>query len=267
MIRMTDRAQERVDAYVGRVRRALAAHPDVDAEEVAGDVRAHVEEALREVPDPVGEDDVIVVLDRLGSPGRWAPTGEVGGWRRVVGRVRSGPDDWRLAYLCIALTGVAILTVPFGVGVLLLLPAFVLARGVVALSEERGEPLGAQRWLVLPALIVVYAGVGVTVLGLPVLVSPIVFSTGGAIEFLSRRYDTGYPAPGTPEHFVRSLGWVVTALGAWWAALGGLAVARPGAVRAALRPLADRFRPAHARIPMLLGVALALLGTVLLVLA
>lgn len=267
MIRMTDRASERVDEYVSRVRRALAPHPDVDADEVADDVRAHVVEALRDRPEPVGEDDVAGVLDRLGSPGRWAPAEDLGGWRGVMARIRRGPDDWRLAYVCFAVSVLAFVTIPLGVGILLMIPAFVLARGAVALAEERGESLGAQRWLVYPALIFVYVWLALALLTAPIALSPVVFATGGLIDFLGRSYDFAYPEPGTSEHWLTSAAWVVTALGAWWSALGGIAATRPGWVRSLFRPFADRFRRGRAWIAVLIGILVALVGVVTLVLA
>lgn len=266
MIRMTDRAEERVEAYVGRVRSALAFHSDIDADEVARDVRDHVEEALRDRPEPVGEDDVAAVLDRLGSPGRWAPAGEVRGWRGVLERIRGGPGDWRLAYLCLAVTVLGLATVPIGVGILLLLPAFVLARAVVELSEERGETLGARRWLVYPALHVVYAALALLLFAAPAGLWASVFSPGGLVDSFGGGPGT-YPEPGTPAYLRWSVGWTLAAQGAWWCALGGIAAARPGWVRAAFRPFADGFRRARAWVPVLLGVLVSLAGVALLVLA
>ena len=266
MIRMTDRARERVEAYLDRVRRALSGHPDVDADEVATDVRAHIEEALSGRPEPVGEDDVVEVLERLGAPGRWAPAEEVGGWRALLTRIRRGPDDWRLAYLCFALTFVGILTAPFG-GFLLLVPAFVLARGAWALSEERGEAVGSKRWLVYPALIVVYGLVVAVLIGWPIAASAPVFATGGLVDFLQESYDVAYPEPGTPAHWTRSLGWTLVGTGAWWSVLGGVAAVRPGWVRSVFRPFADRFRRALAWGPVVAGVVVALAGIVVLALA
>ncbi|MDX1624161.1 MAG: hypothetical protein R3199_09280 [Gemmatimonadota bacterium] len=257
MIRMTDQARERVDGYVANVRRALRPHPEVDADEVASDVRAHIEEALRGSDEPAREDEVIAVLDRLGSPGRWVPEEELGGLHGIIARIRRGPDDWRLAYLCLGLTVLGILAAPVG-GALLLLPAFVLARGALTVADERGEPMHAQRWLVYPALVLVYVPVSLVLLLLPVALSPAMFATGGLVEYLDR----SYPAPGTPGHFVTSVGWTVVATGAWWAVLGGIAAVRPGLVRTLLRPFADRFRRAAAWIPVLVGVAVSVAGIV-----
>lgn len=263
MIRMTDLATERVETYLDRVRRALAGRREVDADEVVADVRFHIEEALRERPDPVGEDDVAAVLDRLGSPGRWGPGEDVGGWRGTLARIRRGPDDWRLAYLCVGLTAVAVLAAPFG-GLLLLLPAFVLARGTLALAEEREQPLGAQRWLVYPALVAVYLPLAALLLLLPVLASPAVFSPGGLIDWLGGMWDIPFPAHGTPEHWTRSAAWTAVATGAWWSVLGGIAAVRPAWIRRLFLPFAERLRRSHAWWPVLVGVLASLAGITLL---
>jgi hypothetical protein len=259
MIRMTDRAQNRVDEYLGRVRRALSGHSEVDADEVLADVRIHLEEALRERPEPIGEDDVADVLDRLGSPGRWAPAEDLGGWRGLLGRILRGPDDWRLAYLCFGLTIVGLLAAPIG-GVLLLIPAFVLARGALALADERDQPLGTQRWLVYPVLILVYLPLGLELLLWPISVAIPVFATGGLVDWLQGTWDIAYPPPGTSEHWLRSVAWTAVTTGAWWSVIGGVAAVRPAWVRGLFRPFAEGFRRSHAWGPVLIGVIASLAG-------
>lgn len=259
MIRLTDQGQDRLDEYLGRVRRALSGHPEIDHEEVVADVQSHVEEALRERPAPVGEDDVTAVLDRLGAPGRWAPAEERRGWRGTLARIRGGPDDWRLAYLCFGLTLVALIAMPFG-GILLLIPAFVLARGTLALAEERDQPLEAQRWLVYPVLVAVYVPLAAVILLWPVLVSPAVFSPGGLIDFLQGMWRIPFPPHGSPEHWTRSAAWTAVATGAWWSVVGGTAAIRPVLVRRLFLPFASGFRRSQAWAPVLIGVLASLAG-------
>lgn len=267
MIRMTDRARERLEEYLSLVRRALAPRAGVDADEVARDVRAHVEEALRDHPEPIGEDAVAGVLERLGSPGRWGPPEEAGGWRGALARIRTGPDDWRLAWLCFGLTALGFATLPLGVGALLVLPPFVLARGVVALADERGEPLGAKRWLTYPVLLLVYGLLGLALLAMPIAISPALFARGGLVDFLVGTFGLSYPAHGTSAHWVRSAAWTATGLGAWWLAFAGIAAARPRWVRAVFRPFGSGFTRRRAWSSLLLGFVLALLGTAALVFA
>ena len=259
MIRLTDRGQERLDEYLARVRRALLGYAEVDPDEVTADVRAHVEEALRERPAPVGEDDIAAVLERLGNPGRWAPAEQRRGWRGALARIRRGPDDWRLAYLCLGLTAVAVIAAPFG-GLLLLLPAFVLARGALSLAEEHDQSSEGQRWLVYPALVAVYVPLAAVILLWPVLASSAVFSPGGLVDWLQQMWAIPFPPHGTPEHWSRSAAWTTVANGAWWSIAGGVAAVCPRWVRQLFLPFADGFRRSHAWAPMLIGVLMSLAG-------
>lgn len=263
MIRLTDRGQERLDEYLARVRRALSGHPEIDHEEVVADVRSHIEEAIRERPAPVGEDDVTAVLDRLGSPGRWAPIEERRGWRGTLARIRRGPDDWRLAYLCFGLTVVALIAAPFG-GLLLLIPAFVLARGTLALAEERDQTLQAQRWLVYPALVAAYLPLAILLLLWPVLASSAVFSPGGLVDWMQGMWSIPFPPHGSPEHWTHAAAWTAVATGAWWSVVGGVAAVRPTWVRRLFLPFAGGFRRSHAWGPVLIGVLASLAGIALL---
>lgn len=259
MICMTDRAQDRVDEYLDRVRRALSGHPEVDPDEVVADVRFHIEEFLRERPTPVGEDELTEVLDQLGSPGRWAPAEELGGWRGLVARIRRGPDDWRLAYLCFGLTVVAVIAAPFG-GLLLLIPAFVLGRGTFAIAQERDQPLGAQRWLIYPALVAVYVPLAIVILLWPVLGSGAVFSPGGIVDWMQGMWDIPFPPHGSSEHLTSSVAWTAVATGAWWSVVGGIAAARPLWVRRLFLPFAGGLRRSHAWAPVLIGVLVSVAG-------
>jgi hypothetical protein len=259
MIRMTDRAQERVDEYLGRVRRALSGYPEIDSDEVVADVRSHIQTSLRERPEPVGEDELTEVLGQLGSPGRWAPAEELGGWRGAMARIRRGPDDWRLAYLCFGLTVLAVIAAPFG-GLLLLIPAFVLGRGTFAIAEERDRPLGAKRWLVVPALVAAYLPLAVVILLWPVLVSGAVFSPGGLMDWMQQMWDMPFPPHGSPAHWIHAVAWTAVVTGAWWSAVGGIAASRPMWVRRLFLPFAGGFRRSHAWGPVLIGVLASVAG-------
>jgi hypothetical protein len=89
---------------------------------------------------------MIAVLDRLGPPVS----------RQVIDRVRSGPNEWRLAYMAFGLFLLSLLFLPAG-GIFLMLPAMLVSRACVEVMRDRGEPLGARRWLVDPAIGLVLA--------------------------------------------------------------------------------------------------------------
>src|SRR5205823_4793560 len=102
------------------------------------DVRGHIEAELAGQPEPIGAGSLRAVLDRLGSPGTWVPAEELPGWRRVLGRLRSGPEDWRLAYLTLAgsiLGPLLFLSGPFlwPLEPILMITSFLMARATLAL--------------------------------------------------------------------------------------------------------------------------------------
>src|SRR5687768_13820042 len=128
MIDMTPAARERLDNYLQRLRSELQGTRSVVADEVEQGVREHIEVALAGAQAPVGATDVIAVLDRLGPPERWLADEERPPWRRVIAKLQSTPDDWRLAYLAFGLFLASIVLLPVGIGVLLIIPAMLVSR-------------------------------------------------------------------------------------------------------------------------------------------
>src|SRR5262245_42742041 len=77
MIEFTPSAEARLAHYLEQVRAALAGSPDVNPDEIVADIQEHVETELRGAPKPVSLGDLEGVLDRLGPPSNWLPTGRV----------------------------------------------------------------------------------------------------------------------------------------------------------------------------------------------
>ena len=99
MIEMTPAARQQLDDYLQRLRSELrGTRPEV-AEEVEQSVREHIEIALEDAHAPVGETEIIGILDRLGPPEQWLDEEERPTWRRTIAGVRSAPDDSRLPYV------------------------------------------------------------------------------------------------------------------------------------------------------------------------
>lgn len=150
MTTMTVEAQDLFDEYLQRVRwsvRGIAG-----AAEIERDIREHVASALEQhQEEPVSSRTLRDVLTRLGEPWQWVPAEELPLWRRVLMRFSVGPEDWRLAYLCLALSIAGIVLIPFG-GFLLLIAAWLLARATYDLASDRDRSLGPRRWLVYPIL-------------------------------------------------------------------------------------------------------------------
>src|SRR5206468_3330190 len=112
---------------------ALAGCAELSPDEVEQDVRAHV--AAEFPPDSgwVRLDQLEPVLARLGRPEQWVSSGGPSSWRRGVdwvrgrpgavgrqvreaaARFRTGPDDWRLAYLTFGLFLLGVIVFPLGV--------------------------------------------------------------------------------------------------------------------------------------------------------
>ena len=168
---LTDSAGSRLQDYLTQVRAALAAHPDISSEEVTADVQEHIDTEFANVNRPVTLEELETVLARLGPPNQWATVGAnsqafAAGIapfdgheflrelrrksRGVLATLWRGPEDWRLAYLTFGLTLLAPVTLGFT-----LLLAYLLGRATVDLAREKGQPLGARRWLVYPAILMV----------------------------------------------------------------------------------------------------------------
>ena len=149
----TEDARKHLDKYLQQIRIYLQGCQSVDADEVERDVMEHIEEALEGAEEPVSFNALDAVLKRLGHPSQWVPIEELPWWRRMTFRLRTGPEDWRLAYLSI---GILVLGILFGrLFFLAILASFCVSRAALSMVEDPNE-LGAQKWLIYPSLILVY---------------------------------------------------------------------------------------------------------------
>lgn len=258
MIDLTPEAKDRFDAYLLRVHKALRGSRAVTADEVEQNVREHVEIALATGPGaggPVAADRLGMVLEQLGPPERWLPDEERPAWRRVMDRVMNGPEDWRLPYLSFGLTLLMIIAIPIG-GIVLLLPAFLLSRATVALAAERGEDLGARRWLVLPPI--VFALLIVAVLLLIAVPGGL-----GAMLLEDEGRTFGWHADSRQEQIRLGIGVVALAAGTWFIVLSGLVAMLMTPIRALFAPVLSGMRRAHALVLTIAGGVLLAIGSLL----
>lgn len=157
MATLTHDAQSQLARYLRQMRAALRGHPSVDPDDIERDVLGHIDAELGR-PEPIDEGDLRRVLDQLGAPSQWVPVEEQSSWWGVVSRLRYGPEDWRLAYLALALAflGVTLFIVGpvlWPLPALLPIVAFFMARATLELLEHHDEPIGARRWLIYPVLL------------------------------------------------------------------------------------------------------------------
>lgn len=236
MIEMTPAARERLDNYLQRIRSELRGTRTVVADDVEQSVREHIEIALADARSPVGATEVIGVLDRLGPPERWLGDEDRTAWRQLADRLGDTPGDWRMAYLVFGLFLTSLLLFQL-VGPLLILPAMLASRAYVEVARERGETLGARRWLVYPSIAVVLVfAVFLLIVGPPL--RNVEYATNGFAQMLDVSYDTAI-GPG----FTLGVGGVV--FGAWWMIAAAFCAAFLRPIRFTFAPLLDGIRRKH----------------------
>jgi hypothetical protein len=254
---LTPAARERLDSYLQRLRSELHGTRSVVAEEVEQGVREHIEIALAGAQAPVGATEMIAVLDRLGSPERWLADEDRPVWRRVIAKLRSTPDDWRLAYIAFGLFLASIVFLPIG-GVLLLIPAMFVSRAYIELARGRGEPLGPRRWLVYPSIAVVLAfATGVLIIGPPLPVMALGLQDVNGADGFEQIFDVPQSAAGQIR-FLFGMGAVL--FGSWWIIAAAFCAAFLRPIRFVFAPLLDGLRRKHFMVLALIGAFVAAVG-------
>jgi hypothetical protein len=261
MIELTDDARKHLDDYLRKTRSYLQGCKSVDASDIEQNIKEHIESELADKPAPVSCAELDEVLERLGSPRQWVAEEELSPWRKFILRLRTGPEDWRLAYISFALFILSFLfaswpdnffwlflfspVVILGDGLqgFLLLGSFIAARAAVS-TAAGGKELGAQRWLLYPALIVIYLPIVVVSLGWP---AGILGTNGTDISIR-------HQGPELIDHLRFAL------TGVWLAVLGVITCFWPKLVIAIFRPFANRFNRKTAISLIILGLFVILMA-------
>jgi hypothetical protein len=171
-------------------------------------------------------------------------------------RLRSGPDDWRLAYIAFGLFVASFLLLPIG-GILLIIPAMLVSRAYVELARDRGEPLGARRWLVYPSIAVVLAfSVGLLIVGPPLPVLALAFNDDG----FEQMFDIPHTRAGEVR-FVLGMGGVL--FGSWWIIAAAFCAAFLGPIRFVFAPLLGGLRRKHFAVLAAIGALVTAAGATL----
>jgi len=195
---LTLEAQESLDAYLADVRSAVTGHASVSPDEIEQDVRDHVQAALEGAQQPITAAQIEAVLERLGPPIQWVAGERRSIWkyltdslkpvghkaveqiralpgeayqagRGIAARVRGMSHDWRLAYLAFGLFALGLIAFPLFPA--FLLASYIAARADASLARERGETLGARRWLIYPPMVVVSLAFMITLAFWPIIPS------------------------------------------------------------------------------------------------
>lgn len=254
---LTPEAKRRFDEYLQRMHAALRGTRSIESREVEQNVREHVEFALAGAPAPVGADHLAQVLEQLGPPERWLPEEERPLWRRIGDRIMRGPEDWRLAYLTFAVFFLMVVLIAVG-GMLLLIPAFLLARAHVELLKERGEDLGARRWLVLPPIACVLVLVAAGALVLPIAFSAAVAGDSDTLTFF------GFEPQDRNDRIRMQIGLMTTGSGIGWIILSAIFAAVLPLMQKLFAPFLASLRRPHALNLAIAGAALIGIGMVIL---
>jgi hypothetical protein len=261
MVALTQDAQSHLDRYLRQVNAALRSHPSVDVRDVERDVLGHIHAELAGEPEPIGAASLQRVLDRLGAPDKWVPAEDLPMWRRVFATLRSGPEDWRLAYLSLALflAGLVLFSRMFlwPLPPLAMIASFLTARASLALLAEHDEPVGARRWLIYPSLVVWYVPMAVVLIAWPL--PPAIDAVTGFPQIHNRLLGL------LPEAFWLAPSAAVLAVGVWWVIFGLLLRRFDTLVRVAFWPFANWFERRHATRVALAGVLLVVLGAAMVV--
>jgi len=239
-LNLTPDAQECFDRYLNRVRYSLSG-TSVDADEIESDVLEHIESVLGNEGE-IARQRLEGVLQELGSPESWVPDEQRPAWRRLVGQLRAGPEDWRMAYLTLALTTLGVVLIPV-VGPLGLFLAYLTARATRSLAAEHGDELGARKWLVDPILIAAAVMVIASImLGPPAGVCVGILESGVIAD------QTGIPPlahDSTAADVISHIAMYVLAIGAWWLLLTPIAAWGIKPLRWLTVPVCDRLERRH----------------------
>jgi hypothetical protein len=245
-MKFTEDAQRHLDSYLAAMRSSLRG-TTLDANDIERDIREHIDSALADL-EVVDVEDLDPVLARLGAPGSWISDCELPAWRRLMRRLQHGPEEWRLPYLAFAATLLGLMLLPVGIGLVLILGAFILARAAV---EEIGvENLGPRRWLVYSPIALVMA---------PFVALAVVGPVPGLVAFMFNDPAPVYRFvhPDSPRVMA---GMIAAAFGAWWIVLSIILAIAYRPVRFVFSPLTLRWRRAHAAIIAACGVVVSAIG-------
>jgi len=255
MIKLTGNAQKSLDHYLHQARAYLKGAKSVDAAEVEQNITEHIENELINAAEPVSADELETVLQKLGSPQQWVPEEELPWWRKMMIRVQTGPEDWRLAYISFGLFVLGVLLLP--TGVVLIAAGFIAARAALSLIEDPTQ-LKAQKWFLYPSLMTVYLALLGLLLGLPLLgLVALAFEWEDILRETYRIADDAH-------YWLAACSVFAASLGLWWLIQAVVLWRRPNIPKVLFRPFADGFNRKWAIVLICVGFAVLIASLVVL---
>ena len=241
MITLSESAKKSLHDYLRQARAYLRGSKSVDADEVEQNITEHIENELEGAAEPVSRDVLDAVLEKLGSPQQWIPEEELPWWRKIIFRLRSGPEDWRLAYISFAMLILSALFFFYNaieISFIFLVASFLLSRTTLSIVDNHNE-LKAQKWLMYPSLVIVY---GVALFSLLLWPIPLLFELASGYDHAEIDmfpWSTGNETPFWTLAFIFFTG----AICLWWLILGLVYKKTPRLFGAVFRPFAETIKP------------------------
>ncbi len=233
--------KKHLDNYLQQVRICLQDCLTVDADEVEQNIKEHIESELQDSSEPVSFDTLDDILKRLGSPQQWLPEEEISWWRKIILRLRTGQENWRLAYISFAMLILSVLFCFYNaieISFIFLAASFILSRTTLSVVDNHNE-LKAQKWLIYPSLVIVY---GVALFSLLFWPIPLLFELASGYDHAKIDmfpWSTGSETPYWTIAFIFFAG--ATCL--WWLILGLIHKKTPRLFGAVFRPFAETIKP------------------------
>ncbi len=250
MVELSESAQKGLDGYLRQVRSYLGWSKSLDRDEIEQNISEHIERELEGAPEPVSSSALESVLARLGSPRQWVPPEALSWWGKLIVKLPTDSQDWRLAYVSFGLLVFGFLFCSFSPIWIVLFPAaFLTARAALAVAGSP-ERLGAQRWLLYPSLLLVCAPLASALLAGPGFLAGAIGAELHEIAWIRRDSQMGVVA------FVITSAALVTSL--WWMVMGLIFCKWANCARHLFRPFADSF--SRRRALTLIGAGVLLLA-------
>jgi hypothetical protein len=255
MITLSESAKKSLDDYLWQARAYLRGSRSLDANEIEQNITEHIENELEGADEPVSYDVLDTVLKKLGSPQQWVPIEELPWWWRIIFRLRSGPEDWRLAYISFALLVAGLLTFSYApAGIILILAGFLASRAALAEAPDI-DKLKARKWLLYPSLIIVYVFVLLVLLSWP---AGLLFSVAEGYE---QEFRQSYPRVYNDfDYWIMAFSIMFVGLGLWWSILATMVLKPRRLLRLFFWPFAEMVRSKWAIRLLLIGLALMILS-------